>query len=104
MTGGARLVGRTVTEANLALMSLPAGDATPLRRVGFGVSLILDPKGSNLLEFLGDDVDERAATLDEFLSRCDDGEINELFLAFQAAVVRRAHHRNAAANDARRMT
>ena len=95
MTGGARLVGRTVTKANLAVTSLPGGDATPLRRIGFGVCLVLDPDGSNLLEFLGDDVDERAETLDQFLSRCSDSEINELFMALQAAVVRRSR-RNAA--------
>ena len=49
---GAVVVGRSVTEANLALTSLPGGDAIPIRRTGFGLALFLDPRGSNLLGIL----------------------------------------------------
>jgi hypothetical protein len=87
---GARLAGRTVVEASLAATSVPFVDTVPVRRVGFGLAMFLDPKGSNLLDFLGDDLDERARTIDHFLSQCSEEEVNELLAAFQAAVLRRA--------------
>jgi hypothetical protein len=87
---GARLAGRTVVEANLAVTSLPGADTILVRRMGFGLAMFLDPKGSNLLDFLGDDLDERAETLDRFLSHCSEDEINELLTAFQEAAWRRA--------------
>ena|SRR2546428_4821152 len=87
---GARLAGRTVVEANLAVTSIPGADTIPVRRMGFGLAMFLDPKGSNLLDFLGDDLDERAETMDRFLSRCSEDEVNELLTAFQEAASRRA--------------
>ena len=87
---GSKLAGRAVSEAGLALSSIPGGDTIPLRRLGFGVSMVTDPRGSTLLDVLGDDLDERAHTLDRFLAKCSDEEINGLFDAFQEAVRRRA--------------
>lgn len=87
---GGRLAGRAVSEAGLVTTSIPGGDAIPLRRIGFGVSMVMDPRGSTLLEVLGDGLDERAHTMDRFLNRCSDQEINDLFGAFQQAVARRA--------------
>jgi hypothetical protein len=87
---GGKLAGRAVSEASLMATSLPGGDAIPLRRVGFGVSMVADPRGSTLLEVLGDDLDERAHTMDRFLNKCSDQEITELFGAFQEAVARRS--------------
>ena len=86
---GGRLAGRAVSEVGLIATSVPGGDAIPLRRIGFGVSLVMDPRGSTLLEVLGDDLDERAHTMDRFLNRCSDEEINELLSAFQEAAARR---------------
>ena len=90
---GSKVAGRAVSEAGLALSSVPGGDTIPLRRVGFGVSMVMDPRGSTLLEVLGDDLDERAHTMDRFLTKCSDGEINELLEAFQEAARRRAARR-----------
>ena len=85
-----KLAGRAVSEGTLALTSVPGGDTIPLRRIGFGVSMVMDPRGSTLLDALGDDLDERAHTMDRFLNRCSDEELNELLAAFQAAAARRA--------------
>ena len=87
---GSKLPGRAMSEASLSLTSLPGGNTIPLRRMGFGVSMVLDPRGSTLLDALGDDCDERAHTLDRFLNRCSDDDLNELLAAFQEAAARRA--------------
>lgn len=87
---GGKLAGRAVSEVGLMTTSIPGGDTIPLRRVGFGVSMVMDPRGSTLLEVLGDDLDERAHTMDRFLNRCSEEEINELLSAFQEAAARRA--------------
>ena len=82
----------------MALTSLPGADTIPARRLGFGVSMVMDPRGSTLLDALGDNQDERAHTIDRFLDRCSDAELNELLTAFQEAAARRASRR--AANGA----
>ena len=87
---GSKLAGRAVSEAGLAVSSVSGGDTIPLRRLGFGVSMVMDPRGSTLLDVLGDDLDERAHTMDRFLAKCSDEEINELLDAFQEAARRRA--------------
>jgi hypothetical protein len=87
---GCKLAGRGVSEATLAVTDVPGGDTIPLRRMGFGVSMVLDPRGSTLLDVLGDDLDERAHTLDRFLNRCSDEEVSHLLAAFQEAAARRA--------------
>ena len=87
---GSKLAGRAVSEVGLAVSEIPGGDTIPIRRAGFGMSMVIDPRGSTLLEVLGDDLDERADTLDHFLNKCSDREIAELFAAFQEAVARRA--------------
>lgn len=87
---GGKLAGRAVSEVGLMATSIPGGDAIPLRRIGFGVSMAMDPRGSTLLEVLGDDLDERAHTMDRFLNRCSDEELTELLNAFQEAAARRA--------------
>jgi len=87
---GSKLAGRAMSEVGLAVSEIPGGDAIPIRRAGFGLSMVVDPRGSTLLEVLGDDLDERADTLDHFLNKCSDQEIAELFAAFQHAVARRA--------------
>jgi hypothetical protein len=84
-----KLAGRAASEASLALTSVPGGDTIPLRRFGFGVSMVMDPRGSTLLEALGDDLEERAHTMDRFLNRCSDDELTELLAAFQEAAARR---------------
>jgi len=85
-----KLAGRAVSQAGLAATEVPGGDAIPLRRIGFGVSMVMDPRGSTLLDVLGDDLDQRAHTMDRFLNRCTDDEITELLAAFQEAAARRA--------------
>ena len=85
-----KLAGRAVSEMSLGVTELPGGDTIPLRRLGFGVSMIMDPRGSTLLDALGDDLDERAHTIDRFLNHCTDEELAELYTAFQEAAVRRA--------------
>jgi hypothetical protein len=85
-----KLAGRAASEASLALTSVPGGDTIPLRRFGFGVSMVMDPRGSTLLDALGDDLEERAHTMDRFLKRCSDEELTELLAAFQEAATRRA--------------
>jgi hypothetical protein len=87
---GSKLAGRAVSQAGLAATEVPGGDAIPLRRIGFGVSMVMDPRGSTLLDVLGDDLDQRAHTMDRFLNRCTDDEITELLAAFQEAAARRA--------------
>ena len=87
---GSKLAGRAASEVGLAVSELPGGDAIPIRRVGFGMSMVMDPRGSTLLEVLGDDLDERAHTLDHFLKKCSDKEITELLEAFQEAAALRA--------------
>ncbi len=85
-----KLAGRAVSEVSLALTDVPGGDTIPLRRLGFGISMVMDPRGSTLLDALGDDLDERAHTLDRFLNRCSDDDLTELLTAFQEAAARRA--------------
>jgi hypothetical protein len=87
---GTKLGGRAVSEAGLLLTSIPGADTIPLRRLGFGVSMVMDPRGSTLLDVLGDDLDQRAHTMDRFLNRCSDDELAELLSAFQEAAARRA--------------
>ena len=91
---GSKLAGRAVSEAGLALTSVPGGDTVALRRVGFGVSMVTDPRGSTLLDVLGDDLDERAHTMERFLDRCTDEEVTELLATFQEAAARRATRRS----------
>jgi hypothetical protein len=86
---GSKLAGRAVSEVGMLVGDLPGGDTIPIRRAGFGISMMVDPRGSTLLEVLGDDLEERADTMDHFLTKCSDDEINELFGAFQMAVARR---------------
>lgn len=93
---GSKLAGRAVSETSLALTAVPGGDTIPLRRFGFGVSMVADPRGSTLLDALGDDLDERAQTMDRFLNRCSDEELTELLAAFQEAAARRVARRNPA--------
>ena len=88
-----KVVGRAVSEAALAATKIPGGDTIPLRRVGFGASMVMDPRGSTLLDVLGDDLDERAHTMDRFLNRCTDEEMTALLAAFQEAAGRRAARR-----------
>ena len=87
---GGHLAGSVVSEVGLLATSIPGGDTIPVRRIGFGVSMVMDPRGSTLLEVLGDDLDERAHTMDRFLDRCSDEELTELLTAFQEAAARRA--------------
>jgi hypothetical protein len=54
---------------------------------------VVDPRGSTLLDVLGDDLDERAHTMDRFLNRCSDEEISQLLAAFQEAAARRGARR-----------
>ncbi len=88
---GSKLAGRAVSRGQprtdlgrRALTPFPCGG------IGFGVSMVMDPRGSTLLDALGDDLDERAHTMDRFLNRCSDEELNELLAAFQEAAARRA--------------
>ena len=90
MKKGSKLAGQAVSQATIGLTSAPGADTIPLRRIGFGVSMVMDPRGSTLLDALGDDLDERAHTMDRFLNRCSDDELNELMAAFQEAAARRA--------------
>ena len=90
---GSRLTGRAIAEGSVALTSFPGGDTIPVRRFGFGVSMMMDPRGSTLLDVLGDDLDERAHTMDRFLDRCSDEELNELLTTFQEAASRRSARR-----------
>ena len=94
---GSKLTGRLIGETSVALTSLPGADTIPVRRLGFGISMMMDPRGSTLLDVLGDDLDERAHTMDRFLDRCSDEELNELLIAFQAAAARRSARRAATA-------
>ena len=88
--GGFNVVGRGVSELALATTSVPGGDTIPLRRLGMGASMVLDPRGSTLLDALGDDPEERVHTMEQFMSRCTDEELGELLAVFQQAVCRRA--------------
>ena len=97
-----KLAGRAVSEVVLLGTELPGGDAVPLRRAGFGISMMMDPRGSTLLDVLGDDLDERSHNLDRFLNKCTDEEISDLFAAFQDAVSRRAARRAAPATNGHR--
>lgn len=95
VTSGSRAAGRAVSELTLAVTEIPGADTVPVRRIGLSVSMLMDPRGSTLLEALGDDLDEQARTLDRFLSRCSDGEITELLAVFQEAASRRSQRREA---------
>ena len=91
---GSKLTGRVIGETSVAITSLPGADTIPVRRFGFGVSMVMDPRGSTLLDALGDDLDERAHTMDRFLDRCSDEELTELLATFQEAAARRAARRS----------
>ena len=90
---GSKLTGRLIGETSVAITSLPGADTIPIRRLGFGVSMVMDPRGSTLLDALGDDLDERVHTMDRFLNHCSDEELNELLTTFQEAAARRSARR-----------
>jgi hypothetical protein len=92
------LVGHTV----LDVTSIPPLDVLPGRRAVLGAAVFLDANGSDILDFLGDDLDERADTLQRIFDGCDEDELGELLEAVQEAFVRRARRQQqivASAND-----
>jgi hypothetical protein len=63
-------------------------DDFDIRQVGRGFSLLFDPGGCGLLDFLGDDREERVETASGLLRGCSDAELNELLTVFQLACMR----------------
>jgi len=81
---------RGVSDASVALRSVPGTDVFPLHKLGFGLSMVLDPRVSTLLEVLGDDPERQADTIAWFLGRCTDDELEQLRNTFIDAVLRRS--------------
>jgi hypothetical protein len=87
----ARSAGHRVMEVDLAVRSIPVlGAQVPGRRLGLGLAVFLDKQGDDILEYLGDDVDERAERICKHLDGCTDSELQELLEAMQLAFLRRA--------------
>jgi len=70
---GTKIVACTVSETDLAISSVPGLQIVPLRRLGLGISMLLDLRGSEVLDLLGDDVAAPADTVARFLCRDSDG-------------------------------
>ena len=79
-----------LSEASLALRSAPGAGVIPLHRLGFGMSMLLDPRASTLLDVLGDDAEAQAETIAWFISRCTDEELEQLQGTFVGAILRRS--------------
>jgi hypothetical protein len=71
---GTKIVACTVSESDLAISSVPGLQIVPLRRLGLGISVLLDIRGSEVLDLLGDDVAAPADTVARFLCRDGDGD------------------------------
>lgn len=85
-----KTLARGISEASLALRSAPGTNVIPLHRLGFGMSMLLDPRASTLLEVLGDDPQAQADTIAWFISRCTDDELEQLQSTVMGAILRRS--------------
>lgn len=85
-----RSVQRLATNLVTDVTSLPLVELTPARRLGLGFAMLVDAQGETLLEFLGEDRHERAATLERILDTMTEEQLDELLAAFHEAAQRRA--------------
>jgi hypothetical protein len=62
----------------------------PGRRMAFGPAVLVEARGEDVLDFLGDDLDERADFIDDLLKRCTQEQLDEIMAALAEAMRIRA--------------
>jgi hypothetical protein len=62
----------------------------PGRRMALGPAVLVEAEGEDILDFLGDDLDERAEFIDDLLARCTQEQLDEILAALAEAMRVRA--------------
>jgi hypothetical protein len=62
----------------------------PGRQLALGPAVVIEATGQDILDFLGEDLEERAEQIDELLKRCTQEELDEIFAALAEAMKIRA--------------
>lgn len=67
----------------------------PGRRLAMGPAVLIEGTGNDILDFLGDDLQERAEEIDRILLRCEDPELEQIMEALNEALMIRARREEA---------
>lgn len=62
----------------------------PGRRLALGPVVLVEARGKDVLDFLGEDLNERAEFIDDLLKRCTQEQLDEIFAALAEAMKIRA--------------
>lgn len=62
----------------------------PGRRLALGPAVLVEARGEDVLDFLGEDLNERAEFIDDLLKRCTQEQLDEIFAALAEAMKIRA--------------
>lgn len=74
----------------------------PGRRMALGPAVLVEARGEDVLDFLGDDLDERAEFIDDLLKRCTQEQLDEILAALAEAMRVRAARGETELGSARR--
>jgi hypothetical protein len=58
--------------------------------MAFGPAVLVEARGEDVLDFLGEDLDERADFIDDLLKRCSQEQLDEIMAALAEAMRIRA--------------
>jgi hypothetical protein len=91
------MIGRTIAKF-VSQVAVGAHDAVsvlspvevPGRQLALGPAVVIEATGQDILDFLGEDLEERAEQIDELLKRCTQEELDEIFAALAEAMKIRA--------------
>jgi hypothetical protein len=91
------MIGRTIAKfvSQVAVgahdaMSVVSPVEIPGRQLALGPAVVIEATGQDILDFLGEDLDERAESIDDLLKRCTQEELDEIFAALAEAMKIRA--------------
>jgi hypothetical protein len=74
----------------------------PGRRFALGPAVLVEGNGQDILDFLGDDLGERAEEIDRILKRCTESELEEIMAALGEAMTIRAKREQREVRDTTR--
>lgn len=91
------MIGRTIAKF-VSQVAVGAHDAVsvvspvdlPGRQLALGPAVVIEATGQDILDFLGEDIEERAESIDDLLKRCTQEELDEIFAALAEAMKIRA--------------
>ena len=91
------MIGRTIAKF-VSQVAVGAHDAMsvvspvdiPGRQLALGPAVVIEATGQDILDFLGEDLEERAESIDDLLKRCTQEELDEIFAALAEAMKIRA--------------